>query len=228
MITVLLMCAAFLTLKLNANAREINLAGLIVDAANLQPVEAAEIFSADNKLLGSTNKNGFYNITFNCNETGEIHFKLKIKKQGYNMLSDNEHWGDLGDAIQMIMYFGLKPEQSTVASFSDFADKSFDTSMLDYETVAKGFEKVKAEQSFEKKLSDAEKGNENVFFKINDAYFIAGNGSWIKLHSDKDIVSINKKQHVAASDLNKLIKRKNINGMTPVQTPNAQFEIDTK
>jgi hypothetical protein len=51
---------------------------------------------------------------------------------------------------------------------------------------------------------------------------------WIALNSDKDLVSIDNKQVVSADKLNSIVKRKNIKGMTPVDSKDAKFLIRTK
>jgi len=78
----------------NNTARNIHLAGLVVDASTLEPVSSAKIYSSDEKLLGKTNDEGYYNINFQANNEGQIEFVLKIKKNNYKPFKDKEKWGD--------------------------------------------------------------------------------------------------------------------------------------
>lgn len=204
-------------------ARTINIAGMVVNSENLQPIESANIYDNANRLLGTTDSRGYYNIRFNVNDTGEVRFEIKIKRQGFKLLSDKEHWGDLNNGVNMIMYFGMQQAKSEAAAFSNLGANT--NGDLSYENVLSDFKKVRTSREFEKKLAEAERGNQNVLFKIDDAYYIADNNGWIKINSDKDVIAINGKKQVTADELNDLIKRKNIKSMSPVDSGNARFEI---
>jgi len=205
--------------------RVVNLAGLVVNAQTMSPIESVEIFDGSGYKLGSTDKNGYYKISFNADATGDIRFELKVSKKGFQTLNQNEHWGNLGNA-QNIMYFGLKASGSSARSFSSLANGSAND--LGYDNVLKGFDKVRKDRDFENKLEAAKAGNENVLVQVEGKYYIVDSNGWIELHSDKDMVSIDNKQIVSADKLNSTLKRKNIKGMTPVDSKDAKFLIHTK
>jgi hypothetical protein len=226
LIIIVLNVFLFFGISVTSVARTIHLAGLVVNSQNFKPINAAKIYGDNNRLLGLTNQDGYYNVNLDVNDTGDIHFKIKIAKKGYKSFSDKEHWGDLGNSSNMIMYFGIQQDKSEVASFSDFASNK--SSDLNYDNVLSGFEKVKTEKEFEKTLAEAEKGNEDVLFKIHNEYYIADNTGWIKLNSNKDVIRINKKKEIIASEINSVVKRKDIKSMTPVNSGHAKFEIYTR
>ncbi len=217
--------ALFAAVK-KAPPRTIHIAGLVVNAKTLMPVEAANIFDAEDHLLATTDKNGYYNVTINVTPTGEMYFSIKIKKEGYQAINQNEHWGNLSDGTKALYYFGLKQKGDKTSSFSKLNNK-FDGD-LSYASAESNFAKAKAERLFDIKIEDAKAGNQDVLIQIDGAYYIVDDTGWIKLNSDKDLISIDKKQVVAADQLNSILKRKNVKGMTPTSSSSAKFTVYTR
>lgn len=211
----------------NADARNIGLAGLVVNAQTLSPIESAKIYDTENNLLGTTNKNGYYNITIKYNKSGEIYFKLKIVKEGFKAFVQNEHWGNLTDGTKHIMYFGLRAFNSDAETFATFANSS-NNSDLGYDNVFANFHKVKEQKEFNDKLANAKAGNQNVLITIDGKFYMVDSSGWIQIDSDKDLISIDGKQVLAADKLNATIKRKDIKGMTPIEGKGAKFAVYTK
>lgn len=211
----------------NIDTRNIYLAGLVVNAQTLSPIEYAKIYDTDNNLLGTTDKYGYYNITFKYNKSGEIYFKLKIVKQGFKAFVQNEHWGNLTDGTKHIMYFGLRASNSDAETFATFANSS-NNNDLGYDNVSANVHKVKEQKEFNDKLANAKAGNQNTLIRVNNKFYIVDNSGWIQLNSDKDLISIDGLQVLAADHLNATIKRKDIKGMTPVDDKEAKFAIYTK
>lgn len=207
--------------------RAINLAGLVFDAGTLAPVDSAKIYDGDGNLLGVSDKKGYYNVIIHYPKSGEIYFKVKIEKKGYQRFEHSEHWGNLGDT-KTIMYFGLKKSHSIAKSFSSFAGNAPIRNDLGYDNVLRHFDKVKVEKEFNDKLADSKAGNENVLIKINDQFYIVDNTGWIKISSEKDLISIDGERTLTADKLNSIIKREDIKGMTPVDSKDAKFAIYTK
>jgi len=210
--------------KRNLDSRYINIAGLVVNAETLLPVADAKIYDINNTLLGSTDKNGYFDIKIDFLKSGDITFKLKITSVGYQTFTEYDHWGDLKTGAKKVMYFGLKHSKSKADSFSSFGGGG----NLAYEDVLKGFTKVNAEKEFNDKLSAAKSGNENTLVKIDDQYYIVDTGGWIKLNSDKDSIYLNNKDLVIADKLNITIKRNKIKGMSPLNTKPVKFVIYTR
>lgn len=222
--------AAFLVLLVSFSfasphtpGRVISLAGLVVNAQTLSPIESAQIFDADGHKLGATDKNGYYKISFNADKPGEIHFELKIVKPGFQNFTQNEHWGDLGNT-QTIMYFGLRASNAKSKSFSSFGDNHD----LSYANVFAHFDKVRHERDFDSKLEAAKAGNQHVLVQVDGKFYIVDSNGWIQLNSDKDLVSVDNKKVTSADMLNNLIKRKDVTGMTPVESQEAKFLIHTR
>ena len=99
---------------------------------------------------------------------------------------------------------------------------------LTYESVLAGFESVKNNRSFYHKLALAGSNNEKVFFMIDQKYYIVSNTGWLLIASPDDKVSVNKKKIIKASELNALIKRKDIKKMSPSESKDYSYEIYTK
>lgn len=213
--------------KRDGITRNINIAGLVIDSKTLQPIEAAEIYGTDEQLLGKTDANGYYKITLNFPTDGEMKFKLKISKKGYNNITQSEHWGNLSDGAKALMYFGL---DRTGVSGSDSFSKLINNSIgdLDYSNVLKNFDSVKAGKTFDNKLKEAKAGNQDVLIKVDDKLYIVDKTGWVAISSAKDSILINNKQLVIADQLNSTIKRKDIKSMTPLNAKNTRFAIYTK
>jgi hypothetical protein len=209
----------------NNITRTIDIAGIVFNVQTLAPVEGAQIYNADGKLLGATDKNGYYNVRIAYTKTGEMYFGLKIEKKGFQTIHQNEHWGDLASA-QNVMYFGLKPSHSGGKSFSGFADNG--RSDLSYTNVAAHFGKVKEQVDFNGKLDHAKAENDDVLIRIDGKLYIVDSSGWIKIDSDKDLILINDDQVLTADKLNATIKRKDIKWMSPIDSKKAKFAIHTK
>ncbi len=206
--------------------RTITIAGLVVDVSNLSPIPSAQLFDNEHHLVGSTDERGYYKIAIKYAGDGPIHFSVIVKKQGFESFTQTENWGDIAGNSKQLMYFCLHKPQDTIRpanSFSYPADCD-----LSYANVLEKFGKVKDQLAFNDKLEKAEYGNEDVFIVVDKQPFIVDNTGWIKIGSAKDLVLINNKTTVAADQLNQLIKRKDVESMTPVQSATAKFAITTK
>ena len=211
------------------NPRIINIAGLVVNAQTLSPIQSAKIYDSAAHLLGETDKKGYFNVAMKYIKTGAINFKLKIEKQGYHAFLQHENWGDLATNTKNIMYFGL--EENTNASskaFSSLANASLNGSDLSYQNVVGNFSKVREQREFEGKLETAKAGNQNVLVSINKDFYIVDKNGWIKINSGDDLISVNKKQLVKADQLTAIVKRKDVKGMTPLDAKEVKFEIYTR
>ena len=209
----------------NRMTRNIDIAGLVVDSKTLLPIEGAGIFGADEKLLGKTDVRGYFKISLSFMADGEMRFKLKIIKKGYNNIMQSEHWGSLPGNTKALMYFGLD-KGSGSNSFSKLVNKAIGD--LDYHNTLEHFDQVKIARTFDNKLSAAKAGNQDVLVKVDDKFYIVDETGWIAITSDKDSILINKKQLVIADKINGIVKRKNIKWMTPLDAKNTKFAVYTK
>jgi len=209
------------------DARNIELAGLVVNAQTLSPVESAKIYDEENNELGTTDKNGYYKITISYAKSGELDFKLRIIKQGFKTFFQHEHWGNLPDDTRHIMYFGMQASNSKAETFATFAN-SLNNNDLSYDNVSGNFGKVREQRAFNSKLENAKAGNENVFIQVDGKFYIVDSNGWIQVNSAIDLVSLNNELVLKADQLNAAIKRKDIKWMTPLDSKEAKFAIYTK
>jgi hypothetical protein len=191
------------------------------------PLADAAIFDGSNHLLGNTDANGYYHISFTYAKTGELSFKLSVRKTGYQTFNQREHWGNLGDKTQAIFYFALRKGINGGKSFSQLVNGDIGAD-LSYANIAKNFDMVKDRVGFDERLAAIKKGNEDAFVTVDDKYYLASNTSWIQLTSATDDVLIDDKQTVPANKLNGLVKRSAIKHMTPIDTTPPKFAIYTK
>lgn len=211
-----------------SNIRNINIAGLIVDAQTLSPLENAKIYDADNNLLGTTDQHGYFKIKINYVKLGSINFKLKIVKKGQKVLYDHENWSDFQNDTKNMMYFGLVNSKSKVQSFATIGDTSFIGKKLDYDCVIAGFDKIKKQHQFENQLAKAKVGNQKVFMQVAGQFYLVDDNGWIKLNTNTDTVFIDQKTKFPANQLNKIIKRKAVKSMTPLNAEGNKFAIYTR
>lgn len=209
--------------KTIAQVRNIDIAGLVVDAQSLLPVEGATIYDAQNTVLGTSNAKGYYKIQLIYKQSGPLNFRLKIVKRGFVTFHQHENWADQPGDARGLFYFGLKKVRGRAASFS-----SLQHGDLSYDNVYAGFAKVRDERAFYNKLAAAKAGNQKVLLRIDTGLYIVDKTGWIKINSEKDIVALNDRQLVTADKLNALIKRKDIKGMTPVTGKQEKFAIYTR
>lgn len=202
---------------------KINIGGLIVDSETLKPIKDAKIYDENDQHLTVTNSDGYFTIKLNYLKREEINFKLKIEKEDYSTLVQREHWGDNLDNPIAVYYIGLQHNQSKRSSFSEMLTNISETS---FSTVKQNFESVKKEILLEEKIENAKKGNEKVFIEIDDSFYIVNNSGWIRLNTKQDNISINGEKVVPAFQINFLIKRKDVKGMTPIVSDAASFRID--
>jgi hypothetical protein len=191
----------------------------------LTPLEGAKIYDSENKLLGTTDKNGYYKVKIIYQKEGAISFKFRVSKDGFIDIVQRENWGDLPGGDNTIRYYGLKETNNPIDE--SFASPLF-SGNLNYEDVVLGFKKVKKEREFNAKLNLAKQGNENILLLIDGKFYIVDKTGWIQITSDKDLISIDGKQIISADKLNSTLKRKKVKWMTPIQSQDAKFAIHTK
>ena len=210
----------------NSNSkRSVKLAGLILDSENLAPLKNVEIRDGEGNLISKSNNKGYYEARFdNLNQEGEIIFEFSLSKDGYQLLPQKEHWGNLRGSIESLVYFGLRKNGSSAPEFSDFVSRAKNPS---YESILERFPEVKSRFEIRKKIAEAKKGNQLIYFEINDTHYLASNTGLINVNSKDDPILINDQQIVKASKLNRTIKRNEITGMTPLSKGKALYAIYT-
>ena len=81
--------------------RSIELAGLVVDSETLLPLENATILGTDGQILSKTDNRGYYAVELEVTNPGEIYFDFSVTKEGYKLINQKEHWGDLQGLVDL-------------------------------------------------------------------------------------------------------------------------------
>ena len=202
----------------------VNIAGLILDAKTLVPVPEATVYDEQNNPLAVTDANGFFRAKLNIITDREVNFTLIVKKAGYRVYTQKEHWANLGSHISVTYYFGM---QNTVGSSKPFSEFVMNENSDSYEDVKKGFDKVKLKIDFDNKIEEAKIGNDNLFFEIDQSYYLISKTGWLKLTSADDPVLINGKKSTIAREINSSVKRSNVKTMTTSENKDFPFRIFT-
>ena len=206
------------------NHRIISIAGLVLDAHSLEPLEGVEIYDTSRNLMAKTDDNGYYNISINTSSNGEILFDLSLQKQGYKPFLQKEHWGNLSGQTNSNLYFGLQKQGSKAQQFSKLVANA---NNLSYQNILTNYTVVKKEILFDKQVEEKRQGNQKVFFEIDNIFYLINDSGWIQLNSKEDLVSIDDKKIIKAKELNSLLRRSDVIGMTPLQNNRALFAIYT-
>lgn len=93
--------------NLPENPRKINIGGVIIDSKTKQPIANADIIDENNDVIASTNDEGYFFVTLETPEKGEINFSFLVKKKGYREFVQKEHWADLKNSGG-IYYMGIR------------------------------------------------------------------------------------------------------------------------
>ncbi|MCH7402283.1 hypothetical protein ACFOUP_18210 [Belliella kenyensis] len=185
--------------------RSIRLSGLIVDAKRMKPIKSAKIVSSDGSVIGYSNENGYFNITFDYHSKGAIIFDYEIIKDGYERVFQKERWGDINRNLNNTIFFELSNEISKAEPFSVISINN----TSNYTEIDKIFEnEVKPEFNFNEKIKEFKKSNNGSIFKFGEHFFLVNDSGRIKLDSDADLISIDENEIVKAADLDSKIKRK--------------------
>ena len=208
----------------NKSTRIVEIAGLVLDSESLRPLEDADIFDLKGNLLAKTDARGYFKVRFDLLAEGELFFDLAIQKDNYKTLVQKEHWGNLPGKIESLFYFGLKKKASENLELSQLVTKTPDLSL---KTVLSKFPPIKTSFQFEKQLAELRKNNQHVLFEIGGNFYLVNDLSYIKINSKEDPITINNSKVVRASEVNDLIKRSQITGMTPVANDKSLFAIYT-
>ncbi len=202
--------------------RHVEIASLVMDAQTLQPLAEVIVYGEKGQQLAVTNSSGYFRVTLTQLGEGEIKFNLKIEKEGYGSVVQHEHWGDLSTNSKAVYYIGLNHNKSRNNSFSEMETIISD---LSFESVSENFKSASKDIMLEQKIETAKRKNDNVFFEIDNSYYLVNDYGWIKLNAKDDKILMAGGKVIAADQLNAVVKRKNIKGMTPIVSDVAAFEI---
>ncbi|MBL7732274.1 MAG: hypothetical protein JNM88_13940 [Chitinophagaceae bacterium] len=125
-------------------------AGLVVDAVTMEPINNASIFIKEKNMTVTTDKNGYYlaEIPF---ENKPLSFTMLVSKKGYSSFHQTENWGNFTEADiyrrygKSIELFGLSPSGIENRSFSTLAGNGAGMEALSYENVLKRLRSLQEE-----------------------------------------------------------------------------------
>ena len=229
---IVLLCVIF-SMSLNASEKEkriekakiVEIAGLVVDAGNLNALENAKLYDEKGLLIATTDSKGYFTGKVNYSGKGAVRFKIKVERKGYKSFIQTENWGNIGNHIRSTYYFGITQKSSRIANaFSEMTS----TKNASFDSVLSGFSAIKEKLDFKNKLEAAKNNNQKVFFEIGSEYYLINNGGWLRISSPEELISIDKNRIVKASEINSLIKKKQIKGMSPSESKEYSYEIYTK
>lgn len=201
----------------------ISINGLVVDSHTLLPIAEAVISDANEEFIGTTNKDGYFDITFNVDSEGEIDFKLSVEKDGYNLFTQKEHWAETSTDMSATFYLGLQESSGQAPPFSELNLGKGEN----YEEVMVGFDEIKQKIDFENKLKAAKKDNEKLLLEIEGDYYLVSDTGWLKLNSSQVKIRVNGTESIPATDLNSKVKRSSVKYMSPTEKADVPFEIRT-
>jgi hypothetical protein len=224
--TIILISFLVISISSNAETRKIKLTGLVVDAESYRPIENASFFDADNNLVGTTDQTGFFTLKLNVPEQGEMFFSLKIKKNGYENFTQNEHCGDLEGDSNAIFYFGLKNKKLTKSE--SFSELSLNSDNFSIDKMKSDLKKIAEKRDFLNEIEKAKTGNDNVYFVVNGKPLLVNDSGYIELNSSNDKVKVNNDKSLEASNLNGNVSRKKVKSMTTLSNENSFAAIFTK
>jgi hypothetical protein len=213
-----------LSQKPDAEEVVVYLSGLVMDSKTLLPLSGAVISDEENKSLGITDTSGYFNAKLSLTADKEIDFSFKIKKDGYVSFTQKEHWAKMGTAVHATYYVGI---QRIPGKSKPFSEMALSNKTSTYDEVKAGFEKVKAQIDFDNKIDGVKVGNDDLFFKIDQNYYLVSETGWLKLTAEDSPVLINGKDSVPAKDINLRVKRSKVKRMSPSGRKDLPFEIFT-
>jgi hypothetical protein len=116
--------------------RVVWLAGLVVDADNMQPIDGAKIYCKEKNVSAVTDIRGYYEMKIPY-ENRPLHFVLLVSKEGYGTVKQTENWGNFYEEHIRKKYqysvelFGL--QKGGGSGFSTLAGNVSEKAELNYE-----------------------------------------------------------------------------------------------
>lgn len=200
--------------------RDMELAGIVVDSQSLSPLGKVTILDNNNKKIGETDTNGYFKVKFAVNKTGEVVFKIKLEKSGYQSFTQNDHWSNLENPSGSFC-FGMKKNNTNGESFSKILGRN-----LTYTYAKAGMEQIKENRKADEIVNSAKQGNDHLILNINGEKYLVTNFNYFKLGSRDMYIMINNIIE-PIEGLNNKLKRSNIKNLSRLGGKEAQFDLTT-
>lgn len=216
--------ACFLTSSYGQSKRIFHFGGLVVDQQTFAPITNATIYDEHDQLLASTDSRGYFIADYDYYEIGDLHFLLKIQKEGYKPFLQKEHWGNFPSETNALFCFALA---TTTTEMEGSSAVDANCSSISYEATKTIFEEMKTETLFATHMENAKRDNSKIFLSVDGGYYIANNSSWIPISSPNDSISINGEETLPAYAIDEVLQRQEIRGMTTVASKTVACMVFT-
>ncbi|MFN8290896.1 MAG: carboxypeptidase-like regulatory domain-containing protein, partial [Chitinophagaceae bacterium] len=132
------------------HANRVVVAGLVVDAKTLEPIEGVSLFCSKTGTTITTDANGYYKL-YVPYENEELKFDMVLSRKGYTGMKQSEHWGNFynegiykafGHTIEL---FALTRSSNGEEGFSRLAGNPQTEEGLSYENIKKNISKIRDE-----------------------------------------------------------------------------------
>ncbi|MGB3107177.1 hypothetical protein [Sphingobacterium siyangense] len=193
--------------------------GLVVSAQDHKPLKGVDIF-IENKKIGITDDKGYFSdeVIASSNDKPVV---IVFKKSGFKDFKQSErvHPSLLKKGFNFII--GLCGSSDT----SPFSDTRMGA--LSYAKTKDRLPEVMKKDLFNKDLNALRMEKGKVLFEYKGQPYLLSESSWIKLESLDNIVVIDGREKGKARDINHMIQRDQIKGMTPDAEKKSVINITT-
>ncbi|MBL0302260.1 MAG: hypothetical protein IPQ23_11315 [Cytophagaceae bacterium] len=153
-------------------------------------------------------------------------FFLKIKKNGYENFTQNEHWGDLQGDSNATFYFGLKNKKDSKSDA--FSELSLMANNPSVELMKSDLKRIAEKRDFLNEIENAKTGNDNPYIIVKGKHLLVNESGYIELKSQDDFIKINNENIISAAQINGKISRKKIKSMTTLDDDKNTATIFTR
>lgn len=193
--------------------------GLVVSAQDHKPLEGVDIFIEDKKI-GITDDKGYFSNE-GMASSNDKPVVVVFKKSGFKDFKQSErvHPSLLKKGFNFIV--GLRGANDS----NPFSDTRMGA--LSYTKTKDRLPEVIKKDLFNKGLTALRMEKGKVLFEYNGQPYLLSESSWIKLESLDDIIVIDGQEKGKARDVNDMIQRDQIKGMTPDAEKKSVINITT-
>lgn len=134
-------------------SKTVSVAGLVVDASSMQPLDHATIYCREKNITAVTDERGYYLMELPY-ENKPLQFTLQVSRKGYSGLYQTENWGNFyedhirslyGNTIEL---FGLTKTAMGNRGFSTLAGNVPDKKGLNYDYIVTRLDQLKKDMKY--------------------------------------------------------------------------------
>jgi len=185
----------------------VTIAGIVTDAATMQPIQDAVISTTLSNTTTNSDKNGYYQLEIAVDKY-PLQFDFSINKEGFQLNKTGLGFSRESSSSSVVMV-GLTKQSNSEQGFVH-AYPSNGEETLSYNSVEKRFTELVVTQQHARKLQQLMAGNEQVYFDIDgEKYIIGSTGNSSSLSTSSVEIYLNDKK-ITPADLNNQYKRSQI------------------